>query len=539
MVNVNKYPKVLLIVLDGFGDGKDYPFNAITKSNMPFYRSLNKNFPKSQLLTCGEAVGLPSGIMGNSEVGHMNMGAGRIVYQELTRIDKEIREGHFQKNQIILDLFKKVKSKKSARLHLMGLLSDGGVHSHLSHLKSLLDMTAAHSVPVTLHVFTDGRDTSPQSGITYARELGRSLKKNQNAVIGTLSGRYFAMDRDTRWERTEKSWKVLTGQWPAESFQVPEAETEFHDEISARNGVAHLLGAITESYGKNITDEFIEPVLFSSSAGRSSIADDDGVFFFNFRADRARQLSRAFTQEGFSEFDLGKKPKLSGFASMTEYDKNFTFPSAYSPQNLTDMLPDVLNGLGLSQFRIAETEKYAHVTFFFNGSREKPYAKEERILVNSPKDVPTYDLKPEMSAPQVTQNLVEKLNKGDAHFVLVNYANPDMVGHTGNFEAALKALECVDQCLNQVISAAMKNGYSVLITADHGNVEEMRECNHTDHIHTQHTLNPVPIHLISHNCPYTLRDGGVLADVAPTILQIMGIEQPKAMTGKSLLVKAK
>lgn len=509
-------PKVLLIVLDGFGDGKDYPFNAITHSRMPFYRSLTTRYPKAQLLTSGEAVGLPPGVMGNSEVGHMNMGAGRIVYQDLTRIDKSIREKQFQKNHGINATIQKVKLSRG-RLHLFGLLSDAGVHSHLSHLKAILEMCEQEGVPAIVHAFTDGRDTPPQSGLQYAKALESFVNGLSLACIGSVSGRYFAMDRDQRWDRVAKAWSVLIGKAAPSSLSAS--------------------AVIEKSYESGITDEFIEPTLLSSPRQSSSaVRDGDGIFFYNFRADRARQLTRAFTQKDFHDFETGQRPQLAAYLCMTEYDKTFGLPVAFPPQNLTQMLPDVLAAHHLKQFRIAETEKYAHVTFFFNGSREKPYEGEQRILIASPKDVPTYDLKPEMSAPEVTQRLVARIEKGEENFMLVNYANPDMVGHTGNYEAAIKALETIDACLEKVVTAAIQSHYSVFITADHGNVEEMRECDHLEQIHTQHTLNPVPVHFISADFHYKLREGGVLADIAPSILEIMGLEKPAEMSGKSLLV---
>ncbi len=519
-------PKLLLVVLDGFGEGKDYPFNAITRSKMPFYRQLRDKFPRSQLLTSGEAVGLPPGIMGNSEVGHMNMGAGRIVYQELTRIDKDIRDGGFFKNAVLRDACAAVRvSTADARLHVMLLLSDGGVHSHIDHLAAFLKLTADKEVPVTIHAFTDGRDTGPQSGVEYLRRLAEMLQAHPHAVLGSLCGRYYAMDRDKHWERVLKAWNALVGRLPA----LPSTPSD-------QNGSATAAMALKASYDAGITDEFLEPVRFSSAGGRSEIRDGDGVFFLNFRADRARQLTRAFTQKNFRDFDTGPRPRLCFYGSMTEYDKTFGLPVAYPPQNLTHMLPDILAEQHLRQFRIAETEKYAHVTFFFNGSREEPYKGEERTLIASPRDVPTYDLRPEMSAPEITEKLVARLERGTEHFILVNYANPDMIGHTGNYEAAVKAMEFLDQCIDRVVSAAVKNGYAVIITADHGNVEKMRVCGHDEQIHTQHTLNPVPVHLIAPQFHYKLREGGVLADVAPTILQIMGLPQPKEMTGQSLLI---
>lgn len=512
-----KYPKVFLIVLDGFGDGKDSPHNAIQHAHMPFYKDISKKFPRAQLMTSGEAVGLPNAVMGNSEVGHMNMGAGRIVYQELTRINKAIRDKEFDRNPEFAKTIDAVK-KSGGRLHLMGLLSDAGVHSHIEHLKALIRL-ASEKVPVTVHVFTDGRDTPPTSGERYVRALGEYLRQYPSAVIGSVSGRYYAMDRDNRWDRVEKAWRAITAQMDASPYKKG-------------NGVGAALEVIKDSYAKSVTDEFILPTRFEPEAGRGHVVDGDGIIFFNFRSDRARELTRAFTEEKFTGFARPVVPKLARYLCLTQYDKTFSLPVAYPPQNLTHILPDVLAEHGLHQLRIAETEKYAHVTFFFNGGREAPYSHEDRILIPSPQDVPTYDLKPEMSAFQVTDAVVARLEKGDCQFVLLNYANPDMVGHTGNYDAAVKALIAVDRCLEKSITAAMKSGYDVIITADHGNVEEM--CDGHDEPHTQHTLNPVPIHYISKTHKYRVKDG-ILADIAPTILDIMGIPKPNEMTRTSLL----
>ena len=521
MADTQKIPKVFLIILDGFGDGKDSPYNAIQHAHMPFYKSLSRNFPRSQLLTCGEAVGLPPGVMGNSEVGHMNMGAGRIVYQELTRINKAIREGEFDRNAEINKAIAAVE-KSGGRLHLMGLLSDAGVHSNVEHLKALIKLASA-KVPVTIHAFTDGRDTPPGSAVKYLKDLGEFLRGYPHAVVGSVSGRYYAMDRDNRWDRVEKAWKAITGQQDPFPYQKG-------------NGCGAALKAVEESLAKQVSDEFVVPVRIEPEAGRGHVEDGDGIIIFNFRADRARELTRAFTEEGFKEFNLGRRPKLATYLCLTQYDKKFPLPVAFPPQNLKNILPDVLAANHLHQFRIAETEKYAHVTFFFNGGREQPYPDEDRILVASPKDVPTYDLKPEMSAPEVAEKLAQRLTRGDNQFVLVNFANPDMVGHTGNYTAAVKALEAVDKCLEKTVNAALAADYDVLITADHGNIEEM----HDDHDqpHTQHTLNPVPLHFISKRFRYRVKDG-ILADLAPTVLELMGLPKPAEMDRASLLTGAR
>jgi 2,3-bisphosphoglycerate-independent phosphoglycerate mutase len=509
--------KCLLIVLDGFGDGKDSPFNAIQHAHMPFYREIRAKFPRAQLITSGAAVGLPDKTMGNSEVGHMNMGAGRIVYQELTRINKAIADGEFKRNPEIKATIEAAK-KAGGRVHLMGLLSDAGVHSTIEHLKALVEL-ADEKVPVTIHVFTDGRDTPPTSGVKYLRELGEFLRKHSHAVIGSVSGRYYAMDRDKRWDRVKKAWDVIVGH--AEPYPYKKG-----------NGCGAALKYVEESYAKQVTDEFIVPTRIEPEAGRGHVEDGDAVIFFNFRSDRARQLTRAFTEEGFKDFDAGKRPKLSRYLCMTQYDKTLGLPVAYPPQNLSHILPDVLAEKGLHQFRIAETEKYAHVTFFFNGGREQPYAGEERVLIPSPKDVATYDLKPEMSAYEVADKLAARLETGKDDFALVNFANADMVGHTGNYDAAVKALAAIDKCLDKVVGAALRGGFDVIITADHGNIEEMRD--EHDQPHTQHTFNPVPVHYISKKNSRKLHDG-ILADVAPTVLDIMGLPKPAEMDRKSLL----
>jgi 2,3-bisphosphoglycerate-independent phosphoglycerate mutase len=392
------------------------------------------------------------------------------------------------------------------------------VHATLEHIEAIVDLASA-KVPVTVHAFMDGRDTPPTSGLGYMKKLGEFLRKHPSSVVGSVGGRYYGMDRDNRWDRVEKAWKALTGQMDPYPY-------------THGNGVGAAVKVIEESYAKQVTDEFIVPVRFEPEAGRGHIADGDVVIFANFRADRARELTRAFTEPDFKEFNTGHRPKLAHYTSMTQYDKKFTVAVAFPPQNLTHILPDVLAEHHLKQFRIAETEKYAHVTFFFNGGREQPYPDESRILVPSPKDVPTYDLKPEMSAFEVADKVAAQLERGDTNFVLLNFANADMVGHTGNYDAAVKALVAIDKCLEKTVTAALKGGYSVLITADHGNIEEM----HDDHDqpHTQHTLNPVPIHLISKDLKYRLQDG-ILADVAPTVLELLGLPKPSEMTQKSLL----
>jgi 2,3-bisphosphoglycerate-independent phosphoglycerate mutase len=514
--------RAALIVLDGFGIGKDSPFNAISNARMPFYRQLIQKYPHSELITHGEAVGLPEGVMGNSEVGHMTLGAGKVIFQDLTRISKSIQTGAFFKNPVLRSTIE-AGAKQNGRVHLMGLLSDGGVHSHLDHLLALLDLCAQLGVPrVSVHCFLDGRDTPPDSAPHYLQKLlqhptFRPDQKTQ-AQIASISGRYWAMDRDKRWERIQKAYAAMTGQIEITATPSP-------------------LEIVQHSYSLGKTDEFVEPVLL---AKEGAIQTGDGVIFFNFRSDRAREISLALIAPDFDGFDRGNRPKLSAFSGMTSYDPQFTHMTvAFPPQSFENIFGEWLEKKKLSQLRIAETEKYAHVTFFFNGGRELPYKGEDRILIPSPKDVPTYDLKPEMSAFQIAAQATAEIQKQKHDFILMNFANADMVGHTGNYEAALKAIEFLDQCLAQVIGAAERSGYHVLLTADHGNAEEMRDSQ--NRIHTQHTLNPVPAIWIAPNssiAPKTsrirLRDGS-LRDVMPTLCQLMHLDIPEQVTGASLL----
>ena len=506
---------LILIVLDGWGINSRKDGNAQALAKMPFVEKVFKEYPHSQLETSGLSVGLPQGQMGNSEVGHLTMGAGRVVYQELTRIDREIETGNFFKNKTLLDAIAAIK-KSSGALHLMGLVSDGGVHSHINHLFALLDMAKQNGLgKVFIHAFLDGRDTPPASGKGYIENLQAQLDKIGTGRIATIAGRYYAMDRDNRWERVEKAYKALRngdGRWSKSAVE-----------------------AVAEAYQRGETDEFVLPtVITSNNKPLTIIKDGDGIIFFNFRADRARELTRAFTQENFKEFNRGNKPKLSTYACLTEYDATFNLPVAFPPQSLKNILTEILSKNKIKQLRIAETEKYAHVTFFFNGWVEKPFDREERVLIPSPKEVPTYDKKPEMSAYLVTDELVKRIKGSDYKFILVNYANGDMVGHTGVMDAAVRACEVVDECLSKVITAAREKGWIALITSDHGNIEQLIDY-HTKDTYTAHTTNPVPFVLIDNESKnVSLRDGG-LSDVAPTILDLMGMDKPQEMTGKSLL----
>lgn len=513
--------KVLLMVLDGFGIGKDSPYNSIQNAKMPFFRRLLSHYPHSQLLTHGRAVGLPDGIMGNSEVGHMTMGAGRTIYQDLTRISKSIEDKEFQKNPELLAAIR-TGAQSTGRVHLMGLFSDGGVHSHLDHLYALIDLCLQEGVPkICLHLFLDGRDTPPDSSPRYLKDLYSyfsRLEPNQaeRIKVATISGRYWAMDRDNRWERIERAVQALTG-------KLPQTETSVLDTILNAHNAHHL------------SDEFIEPAIFDKSC---AIQEGDSLLFFNYRSDRARQISQVFTgmlqDRGFQDI-----PHLSSYLGFTEYDTKLQMKVAFGPQNLTNIFGEWLEKHSLSQFRIAETEKYAHVTFFFNGGREAPFQKETRVLVPSPKEVATYDLKPEMSAFAIAEELEKQIRSEQFHFSLVNFANADMVGHTGNYSAAVQAMEALDQCIEKVVGAAEQSHTHVLICSDHGNAEEMVDAQGRKH--TQHTLNPVPAIWVSPNSAISprrekvaLRDGS-LCDIMPTLCQLMGLDIPPEVTGKSLL----
>jgi len=515
--------KAVLIVLDGFGIGPHSPFNAIENAKMPFYRELLAKYPHSQLLTHGEAVGLPPGIMGNSEVGHTTMGAGRIIYQDLTRISKSIFDKTFFKNAVLRATIQK-GAATTGRVHLMGLLSDGGVHSTIEHLLALLDLCLELQVPeVCVHAFLDGRDTPPNSSPKYIDQLLRHPAFLKNARLVSLMGRYFAMDRDKRWDRVEKAYLCLTGK--TQKAALP-----------GNTPLERAQKAIQNSYDSGKTDEFVEPILLESDR---EMRAGDSVVFFNYRSDRAREISAALTQTQFDGFARGPALGLSAYCGMTVYDEKLGIPAAFGPQNLDHLFGSWLEDRKLKQFRIAETEKYAHVTFFFNGGRENPFVGEDRVLVPSPRDVATYDLKPEMSAFAVADEAAARISKTDYDFVLMNFANADMVGHTGNYSAAIKAMETLDQCLSKVIGAAERSGYHVLLTADHGNAEEM--CDSEGHLHTQHTLNPVPAIWVAPGSAIApkssripLKDG-TLADIMPTLCNLMNLPVPPEVTGKSLI----
>jgi 2,3-bisphosphoglycerate-independent phosphoglycerate mutase len=501
----------LLTVLDGWGIARDPVFDAQAKADIPYYRNLLKEYPNTILDCFGEAVGLPEGQMGNSEVGHLNLGAGRVVYQDYARINRSIKNGDFSKIPPLLDACNAATGDNA--LHLLGLVSDGGVHSHISHLYALIDMALSHGVQnIFIHAFMDGRDTPPASGIDYMRQLESYIRDKPQVKIATVSGRFWAMDRDNRWERVAKAYEAIV----SGSGERASSGSE----------------AIELSYERKETDEFIRPtVIFSNSDPVGRMKDGDSVIFFNFRADRARELTAALTSAQFTSFARGSRLKPGSYVTMTLYDETFPFPVAFPPVKLTNILGEVLSRNGLRQLRIAETEKYAHVTYFFNGGKETTFKGEERCLIPSPKDVPTYDLKPEMSASLVTDEVIKRMDEKSYDFILLNFANPDMVGHTGIMDAAIKACEAIDISLKRVCEKMVSLGGTVIITADHGNCEEMA---HAGEPQTAHTLNPVPFILMKKG--FHLREKGILADVAPTVLDLMKIRKPQEMTGKSLVI---
>ena len=512
---MNKRPTVLMI-LDGYGLNDKKDGNAIAQAKTPVMDGLMSTCPFVKGYASGLAVGLPDGQMGNSEVGHLNMGAGRIVYQDLTRITKEIEEGSFFENAELKRAMENAKEKDSS-LHMYGLLSDGGVHSHNTHLYALLEMAKRYGLSkVYVHCFLYGRDTPPASGKDYVQELTDKMQEIGVGQIATVMGRYYAMDRDNRWDRIEKAYRAMT---------LGEGD-------QAESGVE----AVAQSYAKEVTDEFVVPtVVMKDGAPVATIKDDDSIIFFNFRPDRAREITRTFCCDEFDGFDRGPRKKVV-YVCFTEYD--VTIPNktiAFKKVSITNTFGEFLAANGLKQARIAETEKYAHVTFFFNGGVEAPNEGEDRILVNSPK-VATYDLKPEMSVYEVCEKVVGAVTSGKYDVVITNFANPDMVGHTGVPEAAVKAIEAVDECVGKVVEAVKEVNAQMFICADHGNAEQLVDYE-TGAPFTAHTTNPVPFILVNCDEKYGLREGGCLADIAPTLIQLMGMEQPSEMTGKSLLVE--
>lgn len=512
--NLQKTKKVILTILDGWGISCCTEGNAIAGARTPNFTNLSNTYPTTCLKASGEAVGLPEGQMGNSEVGHLNIGAGRVVYQEFTRISKAIREGEFFENPVLLKAFD-LASNKSLSVHLMGLLSDGGVHSHIEHLFALLDLAKKYGLKkVFVHAFLDGRDVPPDNALEYVRQLEDRMHELDTGRIATVMGRYYAMDRDNRWERVEQAYKAMAdGQG-----------------VMATSASA----AVTQSYDNKVTDEFVVPAVIVEDNGKpvAVVGSGDVIIFYNFRADRARELTRAFVEKDFDHFERRKGYLDPHFICMTQYHKDIPAAVAFPPQNLLNTLGEVLADRKLNQLRIAETEKYAHVTFFFNGGIEEPNPGEDRILIPSPKCA-TYNLQPEMSAPQVTEKVLEVIAKDLYDVIILNYANPDMVGHTGVYEAAVKAVETVDTCLGRIAEAVLKKGNIMIITADHGNAECMLEAGG---VHTAHTTEDVPFILVSDEMQHRkLREGGKLEDIAPTILSVLNIPKPPEMTGKTLI----
>lgn len=507
---------VVLFVLDGWGFNPRKEGNAIVQASTPHMDGLTQRYPSSTISISGLDVGLPDGQMGNSEVGHMHIGAGRVIYQDLTLIHRAIDDGSFFSNPVFLQALRAVKQARG-RLHLMGLLGNGGVHSHQHHLEALVELASKEKVgKIFIHPFLDGRDTPPKSAEGFMVDFEQRLKSTPEARIATVSGRYYAMDRDKRWERTEKAYLALT------------------EGVGARAGSP--LEAIRKSYRDGVTDEFVLPTVIEGVVPEGVVREGDGVIFFNFRADRARQLTRAFTQKDFKEFSRQRPLSLSSFVTMTEYDRSFGLPVAFPPRDLSNTLGEVASREGVHQLRIAETEKYAHVTYFFNGGQEKKFPLEERILIPSTKEVPTYDLKPEMSAREITEALIQEIEKDAYGLVILNFANADMVGHSGNFDATVRACEVVDECVGRLVRALSKKGGRAVITGDHGNAEQMIDYG-TGAVHTAHTTNPVPLIVVDDRFKSCKLQSGTAIDVAPTMLRLMGLPQPNEMKGHSLLIE--
>ena len=493
------------MILDGWGTSPTPKVSAIDQADTPFIDSLYKNYAHASLLTDGMNVGLPEGQMGNSEVGHMNLGAGRIVYQDLAKINKAVQENTLKNELVLQKAFEYAKAHQK-KVHLLGLVSDGGVHSHINHLKALIDASHAAGVQnAYVHAFTDGRDVDPKSGMKFLMNI-EAYCQSKKATLATVIGRYFAMDRDKRWERIKKAYDLLVN-----------GKGTKYDSVAT---------AMQASYDQNVTDEFVEPIVLNENG---SIETDDVVIFFNFRTDRGRELTMALNQQDFPKYEMQKRQLY--YVTLTNYDDTFKgIQVVYDKDNIQDTLGEVLSCAGKKQIRIAETEKYPHVTFFFNGGREVPFEGEERMLCPSPK-VATYDLQPQMSAYEIRDTIIPELEKGVADFICLNFANPDMVGHTGVMEAAIKACETVDECAKAIITKGLENGYSTLVIADHGNCDTMINADGSPN--TAHTTNPVPLILV--DAELTTISDGILGDIAPTILKMMGIAQPDAMTQQALI----
>jgi 2,3-bisphosphoglycerate-independent phosphoglycerate mutase len=508
---------MVLVVLDGWGHSARREGNAIAACSPSFMDRLAREWPSALMQASGASVGLPDGYMGNSEVGHLCLGAGRVVLQDLARINRAIADGSLQRNEA-LALAIEGASRPGAALHLIGLLSDGGVHSHIDHFEAVVDLARAHGVPhLFTHAFLDGRDTPPMAAQKFVTRAEDHLKASGYGPIATVVGRYFAMDRDNHWERTEKAWRALVLR---EGDRFPDAAA-----------------AVAAAHARGEGDEFVPPAVVEAARppGRdAAFRDGDAVVFFNFRADRARQITRAFTEEGFDRFRRTSPPILSAFVCFTTYDRTWSLPVAFPQQSIRHTFGEVVSGAGWPQLRIAETEKYAHVTYFFNGGVEQPFPGEERCLVPSPR-VATYDLVPAMSAREVTGEVLKRLAANPGRLVVLNYANADMVGHTGKFAATIEACRVLDQCVESIVGNVLGHGGALVITADHGNAEEMIDAKTGGPV-TAHTTNPVPVHVVESSLRgRRLRDGGLLADVAPTMLEMMGIPIPAEMEGRSLL----
>ncbi len=516
---MKKNGPLLLAILDGWGEGVLSTTNAVHMAKTPNMDHWQRSCPATTLVAHNGAVGLPEGQMGNSEVGHLNIGAGRVVYQDFTRINRAIEIGEFAANQVLNDAIEKAKVTDTG-LHLLGLVSDGGVHSHLNHLIALVKLAAAKGVEkVFIHAFMDGRDTPPQSGASYMATLQQALTEIGVGQVVSVSGRYYAMDRDNRWERVATAWQAMV---------------DGKAELTASDPTR----AIRDAYQRGENDEFIKPIIISGDQQPPVvIADNDTVIFFNFRADRVRELTHAFIDVDFDKFACPKRPQLAQCVTFTRYEKNFTLPVAFPPVAMTHILGEEVSHHGLSQLRIAETEKYAHVTYFFNGGREEPFANEDRILIPSPQEVATYDQKPEMSALSVTDALLTRLDQNDLDLVVLNFANGDMVGHSGILAAAITACETVDQCIGRVVEKINAKGGTVLITADHGNAE-MMENPETGQPFTAHTTNPVPFIVVGKGYEKKrLRRDASLEDIAPTILNLLNLPIPAEMKGTSIIIE--
>jgi len=506
---------VMLMILDGWGYRSESSYNAIAQAKTPYLDHLFNTYPHTLVKCSGKAVGLPEGVMGNSEVGHLNIGAGRVVLQDMLRIDAAIEDNTLQANLAFTELEAKLK-QTGGRLHLMGLLSDGAVHSHIEHLFALILMAKSQDIPVRIHAIMDGRDTPPDSGLSYLKQLDSFIKQEKWGQISSICGRFYAMDRDKRWERIARAYAMYT------SVQAP-----------LENDV---INAIQKSYAHGETDEFVLPTGIDSANGPDDniLKDGDGVIFFNFRADRAREITAALTQDQFDFFERTHRPKLAGYVCMTQYDSSLNLPVAFPPIKLNQIFAQVISQAGYRQLRIAETEKYAHVTYFFNGGEEVAFKNEDRKLIPSPREVETYDQKPEMSAKEVSQVAQDALSSEAYDVIILNFANLDMVGHTGIIDAAIKAVETVDSCVKEVVEKLLSMDGFALITADHGNAELMGDQNGKPH--TAHTTLPVPLILVKKGTDIKFRSDGVIGDIAPTILEMMHIEKPEEMTGASLIL---